>query len=200
MVNKLPVLGFEGFRVPPIPATPGRTQPTPSESRSDGAELTGVTTSIFGIRFMSFASVNVKTLAEPRWAAELIGTPNPAKGNRNPGSGWPRYLRFLSDIMCIIGIFTVKRIERHCIQIWNLGAMTTQIAVRLPDELVDELDTLIAAGRDTSRVSVVEEALRRELRRRLWEREVEKLIASGDTYEDLAGMNEFAFGTAVLAD
>ena len=68
--------------------------------------------------------------------------------------------------------------------------MTTQIAVRLPDELVDELDTLIAAGRDTSRVSVVEEALR----------EVEKLIASGDTYEDLAGMNEFAFGTAVLAD
>ena len=168
MVNKLPVLGFEGFRVPPIPATPGRTQPTPSESRSDGAELTGVTTSLFGIRFMSFASVNVKTLAEPRWAAELIGTPNPAKGNRNPGSGWPRYLRFLSDIMCIIGIFTVKRIE--------------------------------TAGRDTSRTSVVEAALRRELRRRLWKREVEKLIASGDTYEDLAGMNEFAFGTAVLAD
>ncbi len=117
---------------------------------------------------MSFASVNVKTLAEPRWAAELIGTPNPAKGNRNPGSGWPRYLRFLSDIMCIIGIFTVKRIE--------------------------------TAGRDTSRASVVEAALRRELRRRLWKREVEKLIASGDTYEDLAGMNEFAFGTAVLAD
>ena len=39
----------EGFRVPPIPATPGRTQPTPSASRSDGAELTGVAISIFGI-------------------------------------------------------------------------------------------------------------------------------------------------------
>ena len=41
--------GAEGFRVPPIPATPGRTQPTPSASRSDGAELTGVTISILGI-------------------------------------------------------------------------------------------------------------------------------------------------------
>jgi Arc/MetJ-type ribon-helix-helix transcriptional regulator len=78
--------------------------------------------------------------------------------------------------------------------------MTTQIAVRLPDELVDELDTLIAAGRDTSRASVVEEALRRELRRRLWELEVERLIVTGDTYEDLAGMHEFALGTQVQAD
>ena len=39
----------EGFSVPPIPATPGRTQPTPSASRSDGAELTGVATSTVGI-------------------------------------------------------------------------------------------------------------------------------------------------------
>ena len=34
---------------PPIPATTGRTQPTPSASRSFGAELTGVAISIFGI-------------------------------------------------------------------------------------------------------------------------------------------------------
>ena len=40
---------LEGFRVPPIPATPGRTQPTPSASRSIGAELTGVAISILGI-------------------------------------------------------------------------------------------------------------------------------------------------------
>ena len=39
----------DGFRVPPIPATPGRTQPTPRASRSVGAELTGELTSIFGI-------------------------------------------------------------------------------------------------------------------------------------------------------
>jgi len=42
--------------------------------------------------------------------------------------------------------------------------------------------------------------LRRELRRRLWELEVEKLIAGGDTYEDLAGMQEFALAPQVLAD
>ena len=39
----------EGFMVPPIPAALGRTQPTPSASRSVGAELTGVAISIFGI-------------------------------------------------------------------------------------------------------------------------------------------------------
>ena len=38
---------LEGF-VPPIPATPGRTQLTPSASRSDGAELMGEFTSLFG--------------------------------------------------------------------------------------------------------------------------------------------------------
>lgn len=88
----------------------------------------------------------------------------------------------------------------YCIPIWYHDAMTTQIAVRLPEELVDELDTLIAAGLDTSRASVVEEALRRELRRRLWEREVQRLVATGDTYADLAGMHEFALGTAAQAD
>ncbi len=38
----------EGFMVPPIPATPGRTQPTPSASRSLGGELTGEFTSMLG--------------------------------------------------------------------------------------------------------------------------------------------------------
>ncbi len=74
---------LEGFRVPPIPATPGRTQPTPSASRSDGAELAGVTISIFGIRFTSFASVGVETLAALGCATDFIGTPNPAKGNKH---------------------------------------------------------------------------------------------------------------------
>ncbi|MSY16409.1 MAG: hypothetical protein F2675_00720 [Actinobacteria bacterium] len=36
----------EGFRVPPIPATSGRTQPTSSASRSVGAELTGDSTGV----------------------------------------------------------------------------------------------------------------------------------------------------------
>ena len=50
-------LGFKLDFVQPqpiIPATPGRTQPTPSASRSVGAELAGVAISIFAIRFTSF--------------------------------------------------------------------------------------------------------------------------------------------------
>ena len=39
----------EGFRVPPIPATPGRTQPTPRVSRSVGAEVIGEFMSMLGI-------------------------------------------------------------------------------------------------------------------------------------------------------
>ena len=41
----------EGFRVPPIPATPGRTQLTPSVSRSVGAGLAGAAMSLLGIKF-----------------------------------------------------------------------------------------------------------------------------------------------------
>lgn len=50
--------------------------------------------------------------------------------------------------------------------------MSIQIAVRLPDDLVHELDKLVAAGTAPSRASVVEEALRRELRRYLAERDI----------------------------
>ena len=39
----------EGFRVPPILATPGRTQPTPRVSRSVGAEVIGEFMSMLGI-------------------------------------------------------------------------------------------------------------------------------------------------------
>ena len=48
-VHSIKYTFVEGFRVPPIPATPGRTQPTPSASRSVGAELAGVAISILGI-------------------------------------------------------------------------------------------------------------------------------------------------------
>lgn len=49
--------------------------------------------------------------------------------------------------------------------------MSIQIAVRLPDHMVSELDDLIASGEASSRASVIEQALRRELRRYLYERE-----------------------------
>ena len=62
--------------------------------------------------------------------------------------------------------------------------MSTQIAVRLPDEMVSELDELIATGEATSRASVIEQALRRELRRYLYEREA-KILASTEPDPEL---------------
>ena len=67
--------------------------------------------------------------------------------------------------------------------------MSTQIAVRLPDELVAELDSLVQSGEEPSRASIVERALLRELRRRVWAREVAILTAHGSTYEDLEGLD-----------
>lgn len=43
--------------------------------------------------------------------------------------------------------------------------MTKQIAVRLPDDLVDFVDTLIKDGKASSRATVVTRALERERRR-----------------------------------
>ena len=43
--------------------------------------------------------------------------------------------------------------------------MTKQIAVRLPDDIVDFMDDLIARGDEASRASIVLRALKRERRR-----------------------------------
>ncbi|MFM1917095.1 MAG: hypothetical protein RJB01_610 [Actinomycetota bacterium] len=50
--------------------------------------------------------------------------------------------------------------------------MSIQIAVRLPDHMVHELDALVASGEAPSRASVVEAALRGELRQHAYAREV----------------------------
>ena len=57
--------------------------------------------------------------------------------------------------------------------------MTTQIAVRLPDRVVTELDALVADGRAESRTAVVTSAVERELRRLLAERDAEILRECG---------------------
>jgi len=69
--------------------------------------------------------------------------------------------------------------------------MSTQIAVRLPDVLVAELDSLVQSGEEPSRAAIVERALLRELRRRVWAREVAILTAHGSTYEDLEGLDAY---------
>lgn len=56
--------------------------------------------------------------------------------------------------------------------------MSTQIAVRLPDELVRALDSIVREGPDTSRASVIERALKREIRRQRYEQEAEVLLQS----------------------
>ncbi|KGN34245.1 hypothetical protein N802_12840 [Knoellia sinensis KCTC 19936] len=74
--------------------------------------------------------------------------------------------------------------------------MSTQISVRLNDRVVAELDALVASGAAKSRAELVESALERELRRRLYEREVEMLMAQKASGvpedDDLAGLAEWA--------
>ena len=53
--------------------------------------------------------------------------------------------------------------------------MSIQIAVRLPDQLVNSLDELVTSGAARSRASVIERALLRELRYQHMLQEVEIL-------------------------
>ncbi len=57
--------------------------------------------------------------------------------------------------------------------------MSIQIAVRLPDEMVEFLDRVVASGRAPSRAAVVTSAIEREMRRLLAERDVEILEHDG---------------------
>lgn len=57
--------------------------------------------------------------------------------------------------------------------------MSKQIAVRLPDDLVDFLDELVASGDEASRASIVTRALKREKRRLGALRDVEILKRLG---------------------
>ncbi|MFI5436210.1 hypothetical protein ACHMZP_30900 [Rhodococcus baikonurensis] len=63
--------------------------------------------------------------------------------------------------------------------------MSTQIAVRLPEEIVAFVDEEINAGRAKSRAQVVLRALEREQRRQLAVRDVEILV--GESVEDDGG-------------
>jgi metal-responsive CopG/Arc/MetJ family transcriptional regulator len=63
--------------------------------------------------------------------------------------------------------------------------MSIQIAVRLPDDLVDALDTMVVESDESGRTSVIERALRRELRRYQAEQDAHILREKGD-YDELA--------------
>ncbi|NCD20546.1 MAG: ribbon-helix-helix protein, CopG family [Actinobacteria bacterium] len=57
--------------------------------------------------------------------------------------------------------------------------MTTQIAVRLPDEMVEFLDKAVAEGRAPSRAAMVASALEREMRRLIAESDAAILRGKG---------------------
>jgi Arc/MetJ-type ribon-helix-helix transcriptional regulator len=69
--------------------------------------------------------------------------------------------------------------------------MSKQIAVRLPDELVEFVDRAVASGTAPSRASVVTQALERARRRAAAERDAEILARTGPDPE-LAGLAEHA--------
>jgi Arc/MetJ-type ribon-helix-helix transcriptional regulator len=73
--------------------------------------------------------------------------------------------------------------------------VSTQIAVRLPAELVDFIDRLVAEGPAPSRAAVVSRAIQRERRRELAAGDAAILAASGDDDDDLDALAEHAAGT-----
>jgi Arc/MetJ-type ribon-helix-helix transcriptional regulator len=71
--------------------------------------------------------------------------------------------------------------------------MSRQIAVRLPDDQVEFIDTLVADGHAASRAEVVARAVDRERRRIVALRDAAILAGSGDD-PDLDGLAEYAAG------
>ncbi len=78
--------------------------------------------------------------------------------------------------------------------------MSIQVAVRLPDPLVDQVDRLVAAGAERSRASLIERALERELRRLRTEQEVAILAGTGADPDRLAALAEHASATRLDID
>jgi Arc/MetJ-type ribon-helix-helix transcriptional regulator len=77
--------------------------------------------------------------------------------------------------------------------------MSMQIAVPLPEEMVEFLDGLVADGRAPSRAAVVSSAIEREMRRLLAERDAEILRREGAA-DDLDGLVDWTFSNVVAIE
>ncbi len=71
--------------------------------------------------------------------------------------------------------------------------MSKQIAVRLPDDLVEFVDGIVDSGVGRSRAAVVTRALERERRRAVAARDAQILARTGPDPK-LAGLSEYAVG------
>jgi Arc/MetJ-type ribon-helix-helix transcriptional regulator len=80
---------------------------------------------------------------------------------------------------------------RSVSQIGTVGRVSTQIAVRLPEELVDFIDRLVSDGRAPSRAAVVTQALQRERRRELAARDA-AILAAVTEDDDLDALADHA--------
>jgi Arc/MetJ-type ribon-helix-helix transcriptional regulator len=69
--------------------------------------------------------------------------------------------------------------------------VSIQIAVRLPDDTVHQLDELVAAGAAPSRASVIERALAREFRRLIAARDA-AILANAGQDADMDGLADYA--------
>lgn len=77
--------------------------------------------------------------------------------------------------------------------------MTTQIAVRLPDEMVRFLDRSVASGKAASRATLVAAALEREMRLQAAQQDVQTLEKKG-TVDDLDELVAWSVANATLDD
>ena len=77
--------------------------------------------------------------------------------------------------------------------------MTTQIAVRLPDEMVRFLDRSVASGKAPSRAALVAAALEREMRVQAAQQDVQTLKKKG-TADDLDELIAWSVAHATLDD
>lgn len=84
----------------------------------------------------------------------------------------------------------------HC---GRLDGMSTQIAVRLPDEMVAFLDRTVATGKAPSRAALVASAVEREMRRLAAEQDAQMLRAQGAA-DDLDELVEWTATHAAIED
>lgn len=76
--------------------------------------------------------------------------------------------------------------------------MSTQIAVRLPDEMVAFLDQAVAQGKAASRAALVSSALEREMRRLAAEQDAATLRRLGAS-DDLDALVDWTVGHLDIA-
>lgn len=81
---------------------------------------------------------------------------------------------------------------------WYRFGMSTQIAVRLPEDMVAFIDDLVRRGEAASRAAAVSRALDRERRRLIAERDAQILAGTADD-KDMDDLAAYAASTP-LAD